>query len=142
MVKDAHELELMQLASAATLAVYRAVYQAVKAGMTQTEVSGLIDRAYERVGFRGGAMVQTGQFTALPHGSVKPQVIEDGTIVMIDGGCEVEGYQSDITRTFVVGKATEKMKQVFDIVRRRRTRRSPPRSRACRSSRSTPRRAR
>ena len=56
------------------------------------------------------------QATAFPHGLTTPQVIHDGSIVMIDDGCTVEGYQSDITRTFVIGKATDKMKQVFDIV--------------------------
>ena len=68
MIKDAHELELMELASTATLKVYEAVYRALQPGMTQTEVSELIDAAYERVGFRGGASVQTGEWTALPHG--------------------------------------------------------------------------
>lgn len=117
MFKDAHELELMQLASTATLKVYRAVYEAMQPGMTQRDVSDLIDLAYGRVGFQGDASVQTGEYTALPHGSIAPQIIREGTIVMIDDGCSVEGYQSDITRTFVLGKATEKMKQVFSIVR-------------------------
>ncbi|HEY0592813.1 MAG TPA: Xaa-Pro peptidase family protein [Thermoanaerobaculia bacterium] len=118
MIKDAHELELMELASAATLAVYRAVWQAAKPGMTQGDVSDLLEKAYARVGFRGGASVQTGAFTALPHGSMKPQTLAEGTIVMMDGGCAVEGYQSDITRTFVIGKATETMNGVFAMVRK------------------------
>ena len=118
MIKDAHELELMRLANAATLKVYEAVYRSMEPGMTQRRFAELIDLAYERVGFRGEASVQTGEFTALPHGSVAPQVIREGTIIMVDDGCSVEGYQSDITRTFVLGKATDKMKRVFDIVRR------------------------
>jgi Xaa-Pro dipeptidase len=118
MIKDAHELDLMQLANTATLRVYEAVYRAMQPGMTQNQFSELIELAYERVGFRGEASVQTGEFTALPHGSMAPQVIREGTIIMVDDGCTVEGYQSDITRTFVLGKATDKMKQVFDIVRR------------------------
>jgi Xaa-Pro aminopeptidase len=117
MIKDPHELELMQLASSATLKVYEAVYRALQPGMTQDQVSDLIDLAYQRVGFRGDASVQTGEFTALPHGSTTPQVIREGTIVMVDDGCTVDGYQSDITRTFVAGKASEKAKRVFDIVR-------------------------
>ena len=117
MIKDGHELELMQLASTATLKVYEAVYRALQPGMTQTEASELIDAAYQRVGFRGEASVQTGEWTALPHGSTKPQVIREGTIVMIDDGCTVDGYQSDITRTFVLGKASDKAKRVFDIVK-------------------------
>jgi Xaa-Pro dipeptidase len=118
MIKDAHELALMQLANSATLKVYNAVYQAIQPGMTQRQVSDLISLAYRRVGFPGEASVQTGEFTALPHGSSTPQTIKEGTIIMIDDGCTVEGYQSDITRTFVLGKATDKMNKVFDIVRR------------------------
>src|SRR5206468_523285 len=112
-----HEIELMRLASQATLKVYEAVYRALETGMTQNTVSSLIDQAYARVGFRGEASVQVGQYTALPHGSITPQVIKEGTIIMIDDGCTVEGYQSDITRTFVLGRPTDKMKKVFDIVK-------------------------
>ena len=118
MVKSAHEIALMRLASQVTLAVYEAVYQALREGMTQSEVSNLIDAAYGRTGFPGDASVMVGEFTAFPHGSTTPQVIREGSIIMIDDGCVVEGYQSDITRTFVLGKASEKMKQVFDIVHR------------------------
>ncbi|MBV9760194.1 MAG: aminopeptidase P family protein [Acidobacteriaceae bacterium] len=118
MIKSAHELELMGIANRATLKVYEAVYRALKPGMTQNDAEALISAAYGRVGFRGEASVQTGEYSALPHGSLTPQAIPEGTVVMIDDGCTVEGYQSDITRTFVLGKATDKMKRVFDIVHR------------------------
>ena len=118
MVKSAHEIALMRLASQVTLAVYDAVYQALSEGMSQSEVSNLIDTAYGRTGFPGDASVMMGEFTAFPHGSTTPQVIREGSIVMIDDGCVVEGYQSDITRTFVLGKASEKMNRVFEIVQR------------------------
>jgi Xaa-Pro dipeptidase len=121
MIKDAHELELMRIASAATLKVYEAVYRALQPGMTQGEVSRLIDAGYRQVGFPGEASVQVGEYTALPHGSIAPQTIREGTIVMIDDGCTVEGYQSDITRTVVLGKATAKMRDVFAIVKRAQT---------------------
>jgi len=117
MIKDAHELDLMRLASAATLKVYEAVYRSLQPGMTQNDVSALIGAAYRRVGFPGEASVQVGEYTALPHGSITPQTIREGTIIMIDDGCTVEGYQSDITRTFVLGKATDKMNKVFTIVK-------------------------
>jgi Xaa-Pro dipeptidase len=118
MAKSAHELELMKLANQATWTVYRAVYQAMQPGMTQRDVGALISAAYAKVGFRGGASVQVGEYTALPHGSATPQVIGEGTPLMIDDGCTVEGYNSDITRTFVLGKATDKQKRVFEIVQR------------------------
>jgi Xaa-Pro dipeptidase len=117
-IKSRSEIELMRLASRVTLAAYEATYRSMKVGMKQTEVEELIEQAHRKLGFEGGADVQVGEFSAFPHGSVQPQGIREGTIVMIDGGCSVEGYQSDITRTFVLGKASDKMKQVFDIVHR------------------------
>ncbi len=116
MIKDAHEVELMRLACQVTLKCYEAVFHAIAPGMTQNQVGTLINAAYGRLGFPGFASVQVGEYTALPHGSITPQTIREGTIIMIDDGCTVEGYQSDITRTFVLGKATDKMKKVFDIV--------------------------
>ena len=122
MIKSAHELGLMRLACQVTLAAYEAVYHALREGMTQQQVEDLIAAAYRQLGFPGEASVQVGEYSALPHGSSAPQVIREGSIVMIDDGCTVEGYQSDITRTFVLGKASEqvgdKMKRVFDIVHR------------------------
>jgi Xaa-Pro dipeptidase len=118
MIKSAHEIALMRLAAQVTLAAYEATYLAVKDGMTQSEVQDLVQKAHDKLGFTGGADAQVGEFSAFPHGSVTPQVVHEGTIVLIDGGCSVEGYASDISRTFVLGKATDKMKQVFDIVHR------------------------
>lgn len=118
MIKSPHELELMTIANEATLKVYEAVYHALKPGMTQTEALSLISAGYAKVGFRGEASVEVGPYTANPHGSATPQVIKEDTIIMIDDGCTVEGYNSDITRTFVLGKPTDKMKKVFEIVHR------------------------
>jgi len=108
----------MRLAAQVTLAAYQAAYLAVKDGMTQPQLEALVQKAHERLGFTGEAEVQVGEFSAFPHGSVTPQVVHEGTIVLMDGGCAVEGYQSDITRTYVLGKASDKMNSVFDIVLR------------------------
>jgi len=121
MIKDRHELELMRLASHVTLRAYEAVYHALSEGMTQSQVGTLMSAAYARLGFPGFASVQVDRYTALPHGSIAPQTIREGTIIMIDDGCSVEEYQSDVTRTFVLGKATDKMKKVFEIVQRAQT---------------------
>jgi len=122
MVKSAHEVALMRLAAQVTLAAYEAVYHALRPGMTQHDASNLIDAAYHQLGFPGDASIMVDEYTAYPHGSTTPQVIREGSIVMLDDGCVVEGYQSDITRTFVLGNATgargDKMKKVFDIVLR------------------------
>jgi len=122
MIKSAREVALMRLAAQVTLAAYEAVYRALSPGMTQRAVSDLIDAAYRQLGFPGDASVMVDEATAYPHGSTTPQVIREGSIIMLDDGCTVEGYQSDITRTFVLGKASgpagDKMKKVFDIVLR------------------------
>ena len=118
MIKDAHELELMQLASNVTLKAYEAAYKGLTEGMTQNDFAGLVAAAHSKLGFSGGAGVQVGKYSALPHGSIQPQVVREGTILLIDGGCSVEGYSSDLSRTFVLGKPTDKMKKVFEIERR------------------------
>jgi Xaa-Pro dipeptidase len=120
-VKDAHEIELMRLANEATLTAYKAAYLALEEGMTQRDFARLVGAAHQRLGFQGGAGVQTGEFSALPHGSITPQVVREGTILLIDGGCSVEGYESDISRTFVLGRPSDKMKKVFDIEFRAQT---------------------
>ena len=118
MKKSRHEIDLMRLAAKVTLAAYEATYRSLKVGMTQHDVANLVETAHTQLGFEGGAEVQVGEYSAFPHGSVTPQLIKEGTIVMMDGGCSAEGYQSDITRTYVLGKASDKMNQVFDIVHR------------------------
>ena len=121
MTKDSHELALMRHASAVTLNAYEAAYRALKEGMTQNDFQQLVQLAHRRLGYNGSAGVQVGEYSALPHGSITPQVVRQGTILLIDGGCSVEGYVSDISRTFVLGKATDKMKKVFEIEHRAQT---------------------
>ena len=114
-IKDQHELALMRHASLVTLKAYEAAYKSLTEGMTQSDFARLVSQAHERLGYSGGAGVQVGEFSALPHGSATPQVVREGSILLIDGGCKVEGYSSDISRTFVLGKPTDKMKQVFEL---------------------------
>ena len=115
-IKSPAELTLMRLANNITLHVYEAVYKSAQPGMTNRHFSELVAAAYNRCGFPGDASCQVGEYSALPHGSLQPQVIGENEIILIDDGCTVEGYQSDMSRTFVLGKATDKQKQVFDIV--------------------------
>jgi Xaa-Pro dipeptidase len=119
MIKSSHEIALMRLASEVTLAAYEATWRSIRVGMDQYEVSELSRRAHDRLGFAGAAdLVLIGESSAFPHGSVRPQKIAEGSIVLFDGGCDVHGYKSDITRTFVVGKPTPRMRSVFDTVQR------------------------
>lgn len=120
-IKSPAELKLMQLANDVTLQVYEAAWKSLQPGMTNRQCSDLIAAGYRQTGFAGDATCQVDAWSALPHGSLQPQIIRDGSIVLIDDGCVVEGYQSDISRTFVLGKATDKMRRVFDIVRQAQT---------------------
>jgi Xaa-Pro dipeptidase len=117
-VKSAHELELMSLACEATCSVYRAVFASLKEGMSQSDVSALIEAGYAKMGLRGDAMVLFAAAAALPHGTTKPQTLREGDVVLIDDGCKVEGYCSDVTRTGVFGKPSEKIQRAFAIVRK------------------------
>jgi Xaa-Pro dipeptidase len=115
-IKSPAELALMQLANNITLSVYKAAWQAGAPGMTTAGFTALIQSGFAQCGVTGSASCQTGEWSALPHGSIKPQVIRESSIVLIDDGCTVEGYASDISRTFVYGKATDRQKKVFDVV--------------------------
>jgi Xaa-Pro dipeptidase len=115
-IKSSAELALMQLANDITLSVYKACYQSAGPGTTNRQFSALVDEAYKRCGVTGNASCQVGNYSALPHGSLQPQIIKEGQIVLIDDGCTVEGYQSDISRTFVYGTPTDYQKRIFDIV--------------------------
>lgn len=118
MIKSPNEIALMRLANSVTLQAYQAAWGSLHDGMRQQEFSALIAAAYEKLGFKGEASVFVDEGSALPHGSRRPQVIRENSIVLIDDGCSVEGYQSDISRTFVLGTPTDKMSRVFDIVHR------------------------
>jgi len=120
-VKSAAELALMKLANEATLAVYEAVWKALKPGMTEQDISGLVAMAYARTGLNGDASVNIGKYTASPHGSDKPQHLVEGTPIIFDGGCRAGGYTSDITRTVVLGQPDDEIRKVFDIVLKAQT---------------------
>ena len=114
-IKSPAELALMRLASEVTWRAYKAAYESLTDGMPQAEFGRLVSLAHQRQGFTGSAGVQVGKYSALPHGSREPQVIREGSILLIDGGCTVGGYQSDLSRTFVLGTPTDRMKQVFAV---------------------------
>jgi Xaa-Pro dipeptidase len=83
--------------------------------MSQTTLGNNISAAFRKLGFSGGASVQIGKYSALPHGSITPQTIKEGDVVMIDGGTSCEGYASDITRTIVAGKPTQRQIDVWNL---------------------------
>ena len=115
MYKTKSELALMQYSSDVTIKAYQAAFATIRPDMSQSEFSGNISAAFRKLGYSGGASVQVGKYSALPHGSITPQVIREGDIVMVDGGTSVEGYASDITRTIVVGKPSQRQIEVWNI---------------------------
>ena len=112
--KSKAEIALMQRANDATIEAYRAAFTTMREGMTQGELSANIAAALKALGFGGGASVQVGKWSALPHGSITPQSLKEGDIVMVDGGTSCEGYASDITRTTVFGKPTQRQIEVWN----------------------------
>jgi Xaa-Pro dipeptidase len=117
-IKSPAEIALMQRANDITIAAYKAALANLKEGMTQRDLGSLISAAYRALGADGNAMVSFGKYTAFPHGSIEPQKLREGDFVLVDDGCTVEGYQSDITRTVIFGKPTERQKQVWNLERK------------------------
>ena len=116
--KSAHELELMRLACEATCDVYRQVFLSLKEGMSEQEIAALVSAGFAKMNLRGGALVLLGPSAALPHGTKQPQKLKEGDVVLIDGGCTVDGYQSDVTRTAIFGKPSEKIQHAYETVRK------------------------
>jgi len=119
--KTAKEIAYMDLAAKITKLAYRKSFGQIREGMTPVDLAGLIAAAHEKMGVRGGGGPQFGPNTSFPHGSRAPQKVGKGTVIMIDGGCSIEGYSSDVTRTIVFGKPTDKMLRVWDIVKKAQT---------------------
>ena len=122
MFKSKAELALMQRANDITIAAYRATFPSMRAGMTQSELSRSIAAAIQKLGGQSdGALVLFGVSSAFPHGTTKPATLKEGDTVLIDGGCTVEGYASDITRTTVFGKPSQRQRDVWDLEKRAQT---------------------
>ncbi len=117
-VKSEHELALMRIACEATCAVYRLVFQNLREGMSEEDISDMVNGGYGKMNLRGYALVLFGASAALPHGTKQPQKLREGDVVLIDDGCLVEGYASDVTRTGIFGEPSEKMERAFEAVRK------------------------
>jgi Xaa-Pro dipeptidase len=114
--KSASEIALMQRAKNMTLEVHKAAASILHEGITTTEVAAFIHEAHKKVGASGSCfcIVLFGPATAFPHGVKDPQTLKTGDMVLIDTGCQVEGYISDITRTYVFGEPTERQRMVWN----------------------------
>jgi len=115
MFKSPAEIALLQKANDITIEAYKATRASMTEGMTQGEFAGNGAAAFRALGSPGGIFVSFGKYTAFPHGSSTPQRLKEGDVVLMDGGCTVEGYESDITRTFVFGKPTDRQRKIWDL---------------------------
>jgi Xaa-Pro dipeptidase len=116
-VKTKKEIAFMDLANKITKFAYREAFNNLQEGMTVEQLSGMVSEAHIRLGAKnGGGWPQFGPTTAFPHGSNVPHDLKNGDVVMIDGGCSVEGFNSDVTRTIIYGKPSDKQKRIFDTV--------------------------
>jgi Xaa-Pro dipeptidase len=119
MIKSPAEIALMQRANDITLAAYQAAFATLRDGMTQADLRANIMAAYRALGATtADVAVSFGEYTAFPHGSITPQKLKDGDVVQVDDGCSIDGYQSDITRTTVFGKATKRQTDVWNLEHR------------------------
>ena len=117
-IKSPAEIALLQRANDITIAAYKATLPHLKEGITNRELSANIAAAYTALGANGNAMAIFGKYTAFPHGSIQPQKLREGDLVLVDDGCTVDGYQSDITRTVIFGKPTARQRQVWELERK------------------------
>ena len=115
MYKSPAEIALMQKASDVTIEAYKAAFATIKEGMTHNELGANIAAAHRKLGYSGGSLVLFGKYSAIPHGTVVPQKLKEGDVILVDGGTSVEGYASDITRTIVFGKPTQKQIDVWEL---------------------------
>lgn len=118
MIKSPHELRLMQKAADVTVAAYRHTWPRIEKGMSPADIAAIMNGATAALGGTPGfALILLGEASAYPHGSGKPQQVREGEVVLMDCGCTVHGYQSDISRTFVFGEANAEQRRVWNHMR-------------------------
>ncbi|MBL4870412.1 MAG: aminopeptidase P family protein [Robiginitomaculum sp.] len=118
MYKSPKEIELMQLANNVTIAAYRFTYPKIEIGMTPRDISSLMSKATEALGANNEfSLVLLNEASAYPHGSKISQTVKDGGVVLMDCGASVNGYQSDISRTIVIGEPSKRQSEIWNLVR-------------------------
>lgn len=118
-VKSPAEIAIMQAANDITLEVHKATARALSVGVGTAEVKAFLDAAHRRLGgVPAGGAAQFGEATAYPHGVPYEQVLRDGDMVLVDTGCTLHGYRSDITRTYVFGEPTPRQREIWELEQR------------------------
>jgi Xaa-Pro dipeptidase len=117
-VKSDQEQSLIQEAGRRTVSAIRATHKKMRAGMTESDVERILEEEFVKLGVRGGGLVQFGPSSAFPHGAPAERHLAKGDPVLIDCGCKVHGYNSDVTRTVSFGTPSDELRKVYDIVDR------------------------
>jgi len=118
MIKSAAELALMQAANNVTIAALRHVHARIAAGMHAADILAMMTAATEELGGKHEfSLVLLNEASAYPHGSVKPQQVREGSVILVDTGCTVHGYQSDISRSWIFGTVSPRQRELWDTVK-------------------------
>jgi Xaa-Pro dipeptidase len=117
-VKSEEELAFIQEAARRTAAAISATHERLAAGMSERDVSMILSEEFSRLGVRGDGLVQFGPSAALPHGGPGDRALAKGDAVLIDCGCRVRGYTSDVTRTVAFGDPSDELRKVYGVVDR------------------------
>ncbi|MBD3414291.1 MAG: M24 family metallopeptidase [Candidatus Aminicenantes bacterium] len=119
--KSPAEIALMKKASEITIEAYKASVAMLEKGMTKNDFSAISSAAHQALGVSGGIGAQIAEASANPHGSVKRIELKEGDIVLMDGGCSVDGYRSDISRTIVFGEPTQRQTEMWNLAKKAQT---------------------
>ena len=120
-VKSAEEQALIRAAGDRTTRAIVATHRRIRKGMTEQAVSDLLEEEFRQVGVKGGGLIQFGPNSAFPHGAPEQRTLAPGDVVLIDAGCKVHGYSSDVTRTVAFRSASDELRKVYDTVERAQT---------------------
>lgn len=117
-VKSEKEIRCLEAANRITKIAYREAFKKIREGMTPEELAGFIRDEHSRLGVSGSGGPSFGPASSFPHGSRQRKSLAPGDVILVDGGCKVEGYSSDVTRTIVFGKADEEQERIWEVVRK------------------------
>ena len=118
MIKSEQEKALIRDAAKRTILAIEATQRRLARGMTESQVSAILEQEFHKVGVSGGGLVQFGPSSAFPHGAPGDRALERGDVVLIDAGCRVRGYTSDVTRTVSFGTPRAELRPVYEAVDR------------------------
>jgi len=117
-IKSPAEIALMQKANDITIEAYKASIARLEKGITKDDFRALSSAAHSALGVSGGIGAQIAEASANPHGSIKHIELKEGDIILMDGGCGVDGYRSDISRTIVFGEPNQRQREIWNLAKK------------------------